>query len=145
MINRIKTVLYTFVFVTTCIVFASALFTTVFWETSDIGTEMLWQILIVSALCSLGSLIYPDYEVSKKPAVFLTILHYIIVNVVVLGCGLWFEWFFADNIRMIVVMLLLIAVIYFLVAAIMWKRAADMANLMNERLLEYQSRNAEEK
>lgn len=140
MINRIKATLYTFVCVTTCIVFAAALFTTVFWKEASIGNEMLWQILIVSALCSLGTMIYPDYEVTKRRAVFLTVLHYIIVNVVVLGGGILFGWFDADNLLMVLVMLLLIAVIYFLVAMIMWKRAADVAIIMNEKLAEYQSR-----
>lgn len=140
MINRIKATLYTFVCVTTCIVFASALFTTIFWQESDIGPEMLWQILIISALCSLGTMIYPDYEVTKRRAVCLTVLHYIIVNVVVLGGGILFGWFDADNLFMVLLMLLLIAVIYFLVSAIMWKRAENMASLMNEKLAEYRSR-----
>lgn len=140
MINRIKATLYTFVCVTTCIVFASALFTTIFWQGSDIGPEMLWQILIISALCSLGTMIYPDYEVTKRRAVCLTVLHYIIVNVVVLGGGILFGWFDADNLFMVLLMLLLIAVIYFLVSAIMWKRAENMASLMNEKLAEYRSR-----
>lgn len=140
MINRIKATLYTFVCVTTCIVFAAAIFTTVFGTSDTIRTEMLWQILIVSALCSLGTMIYPDYEVTKRRAVFLTVLHYIIVNVVVLGGGILFGWFDADNLFMVLLMLLLIAVIYFLVSAIMWKRAADTASLMNEKLAEYRSR-----
>lgn len=140
MIKRIKATLYAFVCVTTCIVFASALFTTIFWQGSAIGTEMLWQILIISALCSLGTMIYPDYEVTKGKEVFLTLIHYIIVNVVVMGGGLMFGWFDADNLLMVLLMLLLIAVIYFLVSAVMWKRAADMAVLMNEKLAEYQSR-----
>lgn len=140
MINRIKATLYTFVCVTTCIVFAAAIFTTVFGTSETIRTEMLWQILIVSALCSLGTMIYPDYEVTKRKAVFLTVLHYIIVNVVVLGGGILFAWFDADNLQMVMLMLLLIAIIYCLVAAVLWKRAADMATLMNEKLAEYQSR-----
>lgn len=138
--NRIKATLYTFVCVTTCIVFAAALFTTIFWQGSDIGAEILWQILAVSALCSLGTMIYPDYEVTKRKAVFLTVLHYIMVNVVVLGGGILFGWFHGDNLQMVLLMLLLIAAIYFIVAAILWKRAADVATLMNEKLAEYQSR-----
>lgn len=140
MINRIKATLYTFVCVTTCSVFAAALFTTIFWQESDIGAEILWQILMVSALCSLGTMIYPDYEVTKRKSVLLTVLHYIIVNVVVLGGGILFGWFDADNLQMVLLMLLLIAIIYCLVAAVLWKRAADVAALMNEKLTEYQSR-----
>lgn len=140
MVNRIKATLYTFVCVTTCIVFAAAIFNTVFFPGSYMETEMLWQILIISVLCSLGTMIYPDHEVTKKKAVFLTVLHYIIVNIVVFGGGILFGWFYAANPAMVLTMLLLIAVIYFLVSAVMWKRAADTAVLMNEKLAEYQSR-----
>jgi len=145
MINRIKATLYTFVCVTTCIVFAAALFTTVFGTGEVVRADLLWQILIVSGLCSLGTMIYPDYEVTRRRAVFLTVLHYIIVNLVVLGGGILFGWFDANNLSMVLLMLLLIMVIYFVVAVVLWKRATDMANLMNERLSEYQNRNEKEK
>lgn len=143
--NKIKTVLYTFAFVTTCVLFATALFTTVFGgKAGTVGTETLWQILLVSALCSAGSFIYPDYEVSKRVAAILTISHYIYVNVMVLGCGIWFGWFDVSNIFMVVTMVLLIAVIYIVVSAVMWKSAKKTATLMNERLEEYRNRKEEE-
>lgn len=142
--NRMKTALYTFAFVTPCVLFATALFTTVFVETSNVGTDTLWQILQVSVLCCAGSLIYPEHEVSKRVAVILTIAHYIYVNVIVLGCGVWFKWFDVSNIFMVAAMFFLILVIYIVVSVILWKKASDTATLMNERLKEYRNRNAEE-
>lgn len=143
--NKMKTVLYTFAFVTTCVLFATAFFTTLFFgESGEVGTDTLWQILGVSGLCSVGSLIYPEYEVSKRTALLLKTVHYIYVNVVVLGCGVWFGWFRADSIPMVVVMVLMIAAIFLTVSAVMWRSAKNTANLMNERLAEYQNRNTEE-
>lgn len=143
--NKIKTVIYTFAFVTTCVLFATALFTTIFNQKSGVvGTETLWQILLVSGLCSAGSFIYPEYEVSKKVAVMLTIFHYVYVNIVVLVCGVWFGWFDVNNFFMVVTMVLLIAVIYIVVSAMMWKNAKNTASQMNERLEEFRNRNTEE-
>lgn len=143
--NKIKTVLYTFVFVTTCVLFATALFTTIFnAESGVVGTDTLWQILGVSGLCSAGSLIYPEHDVGKKTIVCLKIVHYIYVNVVVLGCGIRFDWFDRNSIPMVVAMVMLIAGIFLAVSAVMWKSAKNKAILMNERLVEYQNRNAEE-
>lgn len=143
--NKIKTVLYTFAFVTTCVLFATAFFTTIFnGESGEVGTDTLWQILGVSALCSVGSLIYPEHEVGKKAVAVLKTVHYIYVNVVVLGCGIWFGWFQADSISMVVVMVLMIGVIFLGVSAVMWKSAKNTATLLNERLAEYQNRNGEE-
>lgn len=143
--NKIKTVLYTFAFVTTCVLFATAFFTTIFYgKSGEVGTDTLWQILGVSGLCSAGSLIYPEHEVSKRTLALLKALHYVYVNVVVLGCGIWFGWFQANSIPMVGAMVLMIAVIFLGVSAVMWKSAKNTATLMNERLAEYQNRNAEE-
>lgn len=136
--KRIAGIFNTFVYVVTMVVFASAVYITVYWGDSTLGVKLLWEILLVSFLTSLSTLIYPEKTVSKKAIWMLRILHYVLVNVVVLGCGIWFEWFYADNLLMVLGMLLLIAVIFVLVSFIVWKRAAHTAELMNERLKTYQ-------
>jgi len=65
---------------------------------------------------------------------FLYIGHYILTNVIVLGCGFWFEWFYADNLPMVLAMLFAIAVIFVIVSAAAWKKGRRQAALMNERL-----------
>ena len=60
------------------------------------GTEILWQILGVSFLCSISTFIYPDREMSKKASTILMVVHYLIINAIVLGCGLKFVWFYAQ-------------------------------------------------
>lgn len=68
----------------------------------------------------------------------LYIGHYILTNVIVLGCGFWFEWFYADNLPMVLAMLFAIAVIFVIVSAAAWKKGRRQAALMNERLRLYQ-------
>ncbi len=136
--KRIKSMLFTFVCVTTCVVFATACFTTVFWPQAVLGSEILWQILLVSFFCSTGIFIYPEREQEKKEALLRVFLHYLEVNAVVLGCGLWFEWFYIDNPPMVIGMVLMIAFIFALVSYVVWKDAERTAALMNKKLKEYQ-------
>lgn len=138
MLTKIKNIFYTFACVTTCVVFATAIFITLFWENASLGTEILWQILFVSFLCSLGQFFYPDKVTSKKLSACFFFLHYLTVNIIVLGCGIWFEWFYLENLTMVLGMLVLIALTFLLVTVIVWKRTAYMAEIMNERLKEYQ-------
>ncbi|MDE7232283.1 MAG: DUF3021 family protein, partial [Lachnospiraceae bacterium] len=69
---------------------------------------------------------------------FRYILHYIYTNAVVLGCGIWFEWFYADNPAMVLGMVVVIAMVFLLVSVIVWNKNKKMAALMNERLKGYQ-------
>lgn len=137
-LNRLKTFLFCFACVTTCVVFVTAVYISIFWKQASLGVEILWQILFVSFLCSLVILVYPDREVSMKTAVVITALHYIEVNLVVMGCGLWFEWFYADNLPMIFAMLFVIALVFVLITAVMWARDRRVAANINERLKKYQ-------
>lgn len=109
--RRLKDMFYVFVCVTTCVLFVTAVYVTIFFQKAVFGVEILWQILWVSFLCSIANIFYPQREVSKKTMMFLYIGHYILTNVIVLGCGFWFEWFYADNLPMVLAMLFAIAVI----------------------------------
>ena len=137
--KKLKDLFFVFMFVTTCVVFATAIYITIFWPNASLGVEILWQILTISFLTSLGIYVYSDKEVSPKSTIFNCILHYIYCNIVVLGCGLWFKWFYIDNIPMVLGMVIVIAVIFILVTAVAWKRTKKMAELMNGRLKDYQN------
>ena len=93
MIERIKVVLTTFCYVTTCVVCGTAIFMNVFYEDPQNGPEILWQIMFVSFLCSLGTCIYPDREMSGREMKVRIFIHYIMVNMIVLGCGNGYQWF----------------------------------------------------
>lgn len=81
---------------------------------------------------------YPRREVGKGAMMCIYIGHYVLTNAVVLGCGLWFQWFYIDNLPMVLAMLMAIAVVFVLVSAVMWRRGKKQAELMNERLRLYQ-------
>lgn len=137
--KKIKDLFRVFSYVVTGVVFSTAIYVNIFWRGVPLGEGLLWEILLVSFLCSLGILLYPEKKTSRKVMWLSRILHYVQVNVVVLGCGIWFEWFYADNLLMVLGMLLIIAVIFIAISVIAWKRAVHEAELMNERLKIYQS------
>ena len=93
------------------------------------GVEIFWQILAVSFLCSIANFFYPQQEASKKTMMLLRIGHYILTNVIVLGCGIWFGWFYADNLPMVLVMVFAIAVVFVVVSAAAWKKGRQQAAL----------------
>lgn len=138
--NKIKNLFFCFACVTTFVVFVTAVYIGIFFPGTTLGVEILWQILFVSFLCSLGVLIYPEREVSAGTAILLTVLHYIEVNIVVMGCGLWFGWFYADNLPMVLGMLFIIALVFAVVSAILWSRDKRIAARINERLMEYREK-----
>lgn len=136
--KKIKDLFFVFVCVTTCVVFVTAVYITIFWPQVSLGVEILWQILGVSFLSSFGICLYLEKERSAKSTLVRYILHYVYTNTVVLGCGVWFGWFYADNLAMVLGMVVVIALVFLLVSAVVWNRNKKMAALMNERLKGYQ-------
>ncbi len=136
--NKIRNLFHCFFCVTTTVTFVTAVYITVFWGPVSLTVDILWQILFVSFLCSLGILQYPNRECRPKTTLLITALHYVQVNIVVLGCGLWFEWFYIDNLPMVSGMLFIIALVFVLVSAAMWSRDRRIAASINEKLKKYQ-------
>lgn len=136
--NRLKNLLHTYVCVMSSVVLATAIFITVFMPDTELHVRLLWEMMLVSFLCSIGILIYPEKAVSRKKMIWYTFLHYAEVNVVVLGGGFAFEWFSVKYLPHVVGMLILINVIFLIVSVVEHKRAEKIAWQMNRRLAEYQ-------
>lgn len=136
--KKLKDLFFAFVCVTTCVVFVTALYITIFLPQVTLEVKILWQILAVSFLTSLGIYFYPEKEVSGRIILLCFVLHYVYCNVVVLGCGIRFRWFYTDNLPMVLGMVIAIAFVFFLVSAVVWCRNKKMAARMNEQLKEYQ-------
>ncbi|POP31483.1 DUF3021 domain-containing protein [Lactonifactor longoviformis] len=140
MIKRMQDMLAMFFRITTGIVFVTAVYIGIFWGSgSEIGVNILWQILMVSALCTLGSLLLPcgaEKEVSKRGMLVRMILYFIYVNAVVLGCGLWFAWFSPSKPHMLAGMEVCIIGVFAIVTSVSYFSAYRMAEQMNRKLRE---------
>lgn len=143
MLHKLKMIMYTFVCVTTCVVFGTAVYIELFADNPVLNVDILWQILLVSLLCSVCTAIYQN-DMSGRMMKLLVLVHYVAINIVVLGCGIWFGWFRPESISQVIGMLLLIGLIFLIVSAVMWRIEKQVAVQMNERLREYQTRRESE-
>lgn len=139
--GRLKYLIQIYSMVMTGVVLAVAIFATIINPVEKIESALLWQMLLVSGLCTLTSLIYPwNREMGKVEAIAKTLVHYVLVNGIVLGSGAMFGWYNPAKFHSIAAMVLTIAVIFGVITAGAWKRAASDAARMNERLEQYQKK-----
>ena len=140
MIKKIKMYVDIFGKITFGVLLAAAIFITVFLGAdSKISAMVLWQVLIVSAICSLPIVMFRSdsgKEVSKKAMLAGQLLYFLFVNVVVLGLGNLFEWFSFQNPRMVLLMEVLIIGVYAVVSVICYLNDRATAQNMNEKLQE---------
>lgn len=142
MFEKIKEMLYTFSYVTTGVLFSTALFITIFAKDITLSVSLLWQILITAFVCVPGNLIYPKRDITAKQIGIRILIHYIYINVVVFGCAAFFDWYDVRNIKMSGFMFLCIAVVFIVVSSIVWQNAKRMSEALNNRLKEYQDKKA---
>ena len=134
---KLKTFFDVFTTVTTCTVIGVGVYCGIFFPGIRFGMEMMWEILLVVLLTSAGTLMYKD-ELSKKSTKIRCVIHYLMVNVIVVVCGIWFNWFHTDDLAQVIGMLILVAIIFLIVSVVSWKKVMKEADLMNQKLAEYQ-------
>lgn len=140
LIERVKQILFTFVCVTTCMIFANALFITMYYDINEVKISAFsyWIILGISMLTSLGNLLYPFHEVSRKRFFIIKCFHFIYVCIVVLGFGFINGWYDFTNIPMVFGMFGLIVVIFIIVYIAVSIRDKRIADQMNKKLEQFQ-------
>lgn len=135
--TRFNIMLDVFYKVTVGSICVSMIFMTLFWGV-DVQMEVvpfLGQILIMSAFCALLNLFLNyENEKSKKRMLLYIVLHFIYENIVVLGCGIVFGWFYLSDWKMLVVLVTGVAVIFFGILFFSMKKDYKTAQMMNERL-----------
>ncbi len=137
-IKRLRGVLSLFTKITTLVVIVTAIYIMIFWgEGTVLGVKILWQIIFVSGICALGFLILPDSEqkeVSKASMLLRYIALFIYVNIVVMGSGIYFEWFYISNWKMILGMLACIVIVFVIISSVSYFVDNKLAEKMNEKL-----------
>lgn len=138
--KRLQSMISFFEKITAGILFATAIYIPVFYGGDFlIYADILWQILLLSAVCTLGSILMPlegEKEISRYAMLVRTILYYIYVNVVVLGLGFLFGWFSFRNGLQVLGMELAIAFVYLVVYLVSYWTQCQEAKRMNEKLKE---------
>lgn len=140
MTEKMKLLLDIFGKITAGVLMAAAAYITIFWGTeAKISAMILWQVLIVSAVCSVPVLLFAadnGKELSKRGMFVRQLLYFLFVNVVVLGLGSLFDWFEFRNVSMVLVMEAMIIAVYVLVNVVSYLSDRAAAQNMNEKLQE---------
>lgn len=140
MTEKMKLLLDIFGKITAGVLMAAAAYITIFWGTeAKISAMILWQVLIVSAVCSVPVLLFAadnGKELSKRGMFVRQFLYFLFVNVVVLGLGSLFDWFEFRNVSMVLVMEAMIIAVYALVNVVSYLSDRAAAQNMNEKLQE---------
>lgn len=137
--KRAVELLLTFCMVTTGSVFVCAVYNKIFWSGDTfLEADILWQLLAMAFVCSLGNFIHPYREISRRRELFDRGLHYVYINVVVLGCGYGFGWMDIENIFMLAAMTLGILVVFVSVSFVIRRLHERETENLNRMLKEYQ-------
>ena len=138
--KRLESMLELFMKITAGVVIVTTIFIAVFWgEYSEVRGDILWQILLVAAVCTLGSLILPiegGKEVSKQSMLVRMILYYIYINIAVLVLGLQFMWYTLEEWKQVLGMIVAIAAVFLGIEAMSYHSQSRVADRMNEKLRE---------
>lgn len=108
------------------------------WKT-QIEVNILWQIVGLSVVCALGSVILPledGKEVSRRGMLVRNILYYLYINIVVLGLGFLFDWFTFRNIPQLLGMAISIGAVFIAVYFFSYCAQCEEAKRMNKKLRE---------
>lgn len=139
-LDKIKSMIRTFSYVAASVLFATALFISIFQPQVSLDVTLLWQILGTTFICTLGNLIYPCREISARKIAILRVINYLYINVVIFGCAYYFNWFELNNWKMIVYMFVCITVIFVMVSWLAWHEDKKISDLLNHSLEEYRER-----
>lgn len=138
MLKRLEAMASLFVRITAGILFVSATYISVFYGWKEaLYVKILWQILALALVCTLGSLVLPvddEREISRKSMLIRMVLYYIYVNIVVLFSGFFFGWFSFGNLKQVLGMVAAIAFVYLAVGALSFWMGYREAERMNRKL-----------
>ena len=131
MAEKLKMLMDIFGKVTFGVLIAATVFISVFGGfDAQISVKILWQILAVSAVCSVPILMFDSdasRELTKKGMFARQLLYFIFVNI---------EWFSFQNFSMVLFMEVLIIAVYAVVNIICYLSDRADAQSMNKKLLE---------
>ncbi len=138
MLERLKRLLLDFMLITAGITLSAAVFCTLFYRDALFNIELLWQIVLLSFLCTLPSLVFTSKtELTKKQMLVRQIIHLGILLTLLLFFALRWEWIESDKIVHIIVFILLIAIVYTVVTYFTYVKDKMVAKMLNDRLSKY--------
>lgn len=132
--KNVKSMLFRFAVVLSCICIAVPLFDIILDGVSYDIDIMLLQIVLLSLLTALGDLILGDINLTSGFHFVRLAVHYVYINVLVIGFGCIVGWFDYKNPIEIVAIAVIILLIYIVNVIATYLRALSVSKKINERL-----------
>lgn len=133
--QELKIIIRTFLYVLAGTVLSTAIFITVFYPGATFEVSLLWQVIAMTALTSMGTaLFFSKKEISKTQMKVRKTIHYIYINIIVVGTAILCDWIHVNQMIQVIVFLFDVSLVYFVVCAIMFRKEEKTAESMNERL-----------
>ncbi len=130
-----KKIAQTFIYVLAGSTICTTIFITLLIPELEFTILLLWQVIGMSAVCSLGDVFFASKnEPHKRQMKIRMILHYLYINCVVIGGGFFMGWLEQGIIRGVIVMFLLVAVVYAGVMIALFRQGELDAEYLNQRL-----------
>lgn len=142
--RRIKFLWEVFSMILACVVIVVGIFTTIVNPIERVESVIFCQMAVVSFVCALSCFIFPwDCVMKKKEIVIRTGIHYLLINLIVLGAGSLFGWYQVKDLKSLLAMMISIASIYAIVSGAAWRRTAQDTKRLNEKLEQYRGKKHE--
>ncbi len=133
--NTLKWIFLTFVYVLAGSIISTALFTTIFFPEDQFSTALLWQVIAMSAISAIGSILFVSKkELDKNKMKLRQIIHFFYICFVVMGTAIVCDWMNIQSVIQPIVLLLMIGTVYFGVCFVMFKQSEKEADYINRRL-----------
>lgn len=131
--KRVAEFLKWFFYITTCVLFVCA--ANVQFSGGDaVPTSTLWQIMLSGFVTSLVTVVFrPAEQDGGRRAMIKIIIHYIALCAVMILFGCWFGWM-SLNVQGIIMMVLSVAIVYFLVYFAAYWLDRKQAEEINKKL-----------
>ncbi len=134
-IKAFKLIFQTMIYVLGGSVISAAIFITVFYPGVQLTVALLWQLIFMSFISSIGTLAFVSKkEIGKKQMKLRQRVHFVYINFIVLLTAILCGWVDVSRILELVFMILLVILVYFVVTFIMFKKSEKEAESMNKRL-----------
>ena len=133
--ETLKKLFVTFVSVIAGTTISTASFLSIFGRDVQFSVVLLWQIIGMSVVCTFGNVMYlSKHEISKNQMKLRLIIHYLYINMIVIGGAFLFGWLEPGYIPQLIVILTLIAVVYLGVTILGNQMEEKTAENMNKLL-----------
>lgn len=110
-------------------------------DSGMVPVSLIWQALLLSALCSLINLVYQS---EKIKFVWQSIIAYVFTTVTIMSCSMIFDWYPFDGLRTVLISFLLYSICYLITWIIIWKVTKAKEKELNKKLMEYKQKNSVE-